>query len=59
MTIDATKPEDGVLVSELPGYIREDRAEMNTISLSGTGAVGAQALDISGSSTPTFNISSI
>ena len=46
MTIDATKPIDAVLVSELPAYIREGRVEMNTISLSGTGAVGAQTLDV-------------
>ena len=46
MTIDATKPTDAALVSELPAYIREGRTEMNTISLSGTGAVGAQTLDV-------------
>ena len=46
MTIDATKPSDAVLVSELPAYIREGRVEMNTISLAGTGAVGAQTLDV-------------
>ena len=46
MTIDATKPTDAALVSELPGYIREGRVEMNSISLSGTGAVGAQTLDV-------------
>jgi len=45
MTIDATKPTDAVLVSELPGYIREGRTEMNSISVTGTGAVGAVTLD--------------
>jgi len=54
MTIDATKPENSVLVSELPAYIRANRAEMNTISLSGTGAVGAQTLDILGAGTLTI-----
>ncbi len=48
MTIDATKPEDSVLVSELPGYIKDGRVEMNSISLAGTGAVGAQTLDVLG-----------
>jgi len=54
MTIDATKPEDSVLVSELPSYIRANRVEMNSISLSGTGAVGAQSLDIAGATTLTI-----
>lgn len=54
MTIDATKPTDAVLNSELPAYIRANRAEMNMISLSGTGAVGAQTLDIAGATTLTI-----
>lgn len=48
MTIDVTKPEDSVLNSELPAYIRANRAEMNTISVTGTGAVGAVTLDLAG-----------
>ena len=54
MTIDATKPTDEALVSELPGYIREARVEINAVSLSGTGAVGAQTLDIAGAVTLTI-----
>ena len=54
MTIDATKPTDEVLVSEIPGYIRAGRAEMNSISVSGTGAVGAVTLDIAGATTLTI-----
>ena len=54
MTIDATKPEDTVLVSEIPGYIRAGRAEMNSIGVTGTGAVGAVTLDINGAVTLTI-----
>ena len=54
MTLDATKPIDQELISALPAYIRADRAEINAISLSGTGAVGAQTLDISGATTLTI-----
>ena len=54
MTIDATKPEDSVLNSELPAYIRANRAEMNSISVTGTGAVGAVTLDINGAVTLTI-----
>ena len=54
MTIDATKPEDTVLVSELPGYIRADRAEINSVGVSGTGAVGAVTLDINGATSLTI-----
>ena len=48
MTLDATKPSDVVLVSELPAYIRENRSEINSIGVSGTGAVGATTLDVLG-----------
>jgi len=48
MTLDATKPSDAVLVSELPAYIRENRSEINSIGVSGTGAVGATTLDVLG-----------
>ena len=48
MTLDATKPIDAVLVSELPAYIRENRSEINSIGVSGTGAVGATTLDVLG-----------
>ena len=54
MTIDATKPIDAVLVSELPAYIRAGRTEMNSISLAGTGAVGGQATDIAGATSLTI-----
>ena len=54
MTIDATKPDDTVLVAEIPGYIRAGRAEMNSIGVSGTGAVGAVTLDINGAVTLTI-----
>ena len=43
MTIDATKPEDSALVSELPGYIRANRTEMNSMS-SVTGSLGAGSI---------------
>ena len=39
MTIDATKPTDQVLVSELPGYIRANRTEINNLNLQGEYAV--------------------
>jgi len=48
MTLAATKPSDAVLVSELPAYIRENRSEINSIGVSGTGAVGATTLDVLG-----------
>lgn len=32
MTLDANQPTDQVLVSELPSYIRADRAEINSIT---------------------------
>ena len=43
MTIDATKPEDSALVSELPGYIRANRTEMNSMS-SVTGSFGSGSI---------------
>jgi hypothetical protein len=42
MTLDATKPTDQVLVSDIPGYIREDRTAINAIS--GSGNVGVTDL---------------
>jgi len=56
MTIDATKPEDTVLNSELPAYIRAGRTEMNSISVTGTGAVGAVTLDILGATILTIGV---
>jgi hypothetical protein len=54
MTLDATKPEDSVLVSEIPGYIRENRAAINSAAVAGTGNVGASAVDILGAVTLTI-----
>lgn len=34
MTLDATKPLDTILVSDLPAYIRENRVEMNALTVS-------------------------
>lgn len=56
MTIDATKPEDSVLVSALPAYIRANRTEMNSISITGTGAVGAVTLDCLGAVSLTIGV---
>lgn len=39
MTLNVNQPTDQALVSELPGYIREDRAAINAVS--GSGDVGA------------------
>ena len=45
MALDATKPEDTVQVSEIPGYIREGRVEMNSISgITGSFGAGSIAL---------------
>lgn len=35
MSLDTNKPEDQVMVSQLPSYIREDREEINSISAGG------------------------
>jgi len=44
MTLDATKPSDSALNSEIPGYLRETRAAIN--ALSGDGSVGFTDLTI-------------
>lgn len=49
MTLDANKPTDQVLGSELPTYIREDRAEINSIT--GAGGVGNTALTVAAGAT--------
>jgi len=49
MTIDATKPIDQVLVSDLPTYIRETRTEVNSISA--LSSVGVTVLSILGGTT--------
>ena len=56
MTIDATKPEDSVHVSELPAYIRANRVEINSVSVTGTGAVGASAVDLAGGTILTIGV---
>jgi hypothetical protein len=49
MTLNVNEPTDQVLVSELPGYIRDDRAAINAIS--GGGNVGVTDLSIVGGTT--------
>ena len=49
MTLDATKPTDQALVSELPGYIRTLAAAINALSISGT--VGASSVEVSAGAT--------
>ena len=45
MTLDVNQPSDQILVSELPSYIREDRAAINAVS--GSGNVGVTELEVS------------
>jgi len=56
MTIDATKPTDAVLVSELPAYIRENRVAINTIGVAGTGNVGASTVALAAQVTMTIGV---
>ncbi len=49
MTLNVNEPTDQVLVSELPSYIRDDRAAINAVS--GSGNVGFTDLSIVGGTT--------
>ena len=54
MTLDAAKPTDTALVSEIPAYIRENRAAINAVGVAGDGNVGGHALDIAGATSLTI-----
>ena len=49
MTLNVNEPSDQALVSELPGYIREDRAAINAVS--GSGNVGNTELEVTAGAT--------
>lgn len=49
MTLNVNEPTDQVLVSDLPSYIREDRAAINAVS--GSGNVGVTDLSVAGGTT--------
>jgi hypothetical protein len=49
MTLNVNEPSDQALISELPGYIREDRAAINAVS--GGGNVGTTDLEVAGATT--------
>lgn len=49
MTLDVSKPIDNVVASELPAYIREDRAAINAIVA--TGNVGVTDLTVAAGAT--------
>ena len=49
MTLDATKPNDTELISELASYIREDRVAIN--ALSGGSDIGFTDLDVAAGAT--------
>jgi len=56
MTIDATKPEDTVLNSALPAYIRETRAEVNAVGVVGTGNVGEGTVALAAQTSMTIGV---